>query len=54
MFVFSGELQAQNRSIFRVYFNDLVGIRNRMDVKFDWHTLLGKDCNDTGVLQWVD
>nr|CAI5863432.1 unnamed protein product [Callosobruchus analis] len=27
-------------SILNVYFNDLVGIKNRMDVKFDWHTLL--------------
>jgi hypothetical protein len=38
----SGGVVIQHQSVVRVYFNDLVATKNRRDVIFSWHTLLGK------------
>ncbi|XP_074029493.1 sodium channel protein Nach [Leptinotarsa decemlineata] len=37
-----GGIDIKNHSVFRVFYNDLVGIKNRRDVRFDWHALLGE------------
>ncbi|KAJ3653948.1 hypothetical protein Zmor_013169 [Zophobas morio] len=37
-----GGVVIQHQSVVRVYFNDLVATKNRRDVVFSWHTLLGK------------
>uniref|UniRef100_A0A6P7F4N0 Sodium channel protein Nach-like n=1 Tax=Diabrotica virgifera virgifera TaxID=50390 RepID=A0A6P7F4N0_DIAVI len=35
-----GGVHLKNHSVVRVFFNDLVGVKNRTDVKFNWHSLL--------------
>ncbi|KAG5896889.1 hypothetical protein JTB14_033527 [Gonioctena quinquepunctata] len=35
-----GGITIKNHSVFRVFYNDLVGVKNRRDVKYEWHTLL--------------
>ncbi|XP_056643588.1 sodium channel protein Nach-like [Diorhabda sublineata] len=37
--VYTG-IKLVNHSVIRIYFNDLVGTKNRTDVRFNWHSLI--------------
>lgn len=38
----SSGITLKNQSVVRIFFNDLVGVRNRRYIRFSWNSLLGK------------